>query len=250
MPRKNNAFNGLNYLTRGAELIVKPQLRWFVLVPLMINLVLFFIATSFLIQQFGVAMEWLLDWLPGWLEFLAWIAWVIFAGLVLLIYGYSFSLITNLLAAPFYGILAEKTELLVRGEGPAPESLSSMIPRTIRRELIKLWYFITRGLAIALVMLVLSFIPLVNVLVPLIGFIWGAWSMAIQYTDYPADNHQLAFTESRARLGQQKYSSLSLGSLVMLGTMIPIANIFVMPIAVVASTLFWIDELEQPGDPA
>ncbi|GAB3094105.1 sulfate transporter CysZ [Aestuariicella hydrocarbonica] len=245
----NHPINGMTYLTRAAQLMVTPKLRIFVLVPLLINLVLFVAATSLLIQQFGVAMSWLLGSLPGWLDFLAWILWLIFAGLILIVYGYSFSMITNIIAAPFYGILAEKTEILVRGKGPAPESLGHMIPRTLGRELIKLWYFIVRGLAILILMLLLSFIPLVNVVAPVIGFLWGAWSMAIQYVDYPADNNQLTFSETRNRLWGHKYSSFSLGSLIMLGTMIPLANIFIMPIAVVGGTLFWIDELDSqaPG---
>ncbi|MBU3069749.1 sulfate transporter CysZ [Aestuariicella sp. G3-2] len=243
----NSPINGMTYLTRGAQLIVTPQLRLFVLVPLLINLVLFFAATYLLIQQFGVAMSWLLGSLPGWLDFLAWILWVIFAALVLVVYGYSFSMITNIIAAPFYGILAEKTEILVKGTGPAPESLRHMIPRTLGREMVKLWYFILRGLALLILMFVLSFIPLINVIVPVIGFLWGAWSMAIQYVDYPADNNQLTFKDTRNRLWNRKYSSFSLGGLVMLGTMVPLLNIFVMPIAVVGGTLFWIDELEKQG---
>ncbi len=243
--RPNTPTTGVNYFSRGAQLILRPELRWFVVVPILINLVLFVVATAILIQQFGIAMDWLLGTLPEWLEFLAWILWVLFAAVILLVYGYSFSLVTNLLAAPFYGILAEKAEILISGSGPPDESLASMIPRTLGRELVKLWYFVWRGLLLALLMLVLSFIPLLNIVVPVIGFIWGAWSMAIQYTDYAADNNQLSFRETRRRLAASKYSSLSLGGLVMVGTMLPLANIFVMPIAVVAGTAFWVDELKK-----
>ncbi len=246
----NHPINGLSYLSRAARLITHPQLRWFVLVPLIINLVLFIAVTSLLIQQFGTAMEWMMGYVPSWLDFLAWILWVIVAGLVLVIYGYSFSMITNIIAAPFYGILAEKTEILVSGKGPEPESLLAMVPRTLGRELMKLWYFILRGIGIMVLVLVLSFLPLVNLLAPVIGFLWGAWSMAIQYVDYPADNNQLTFTNTRKRLWQRKYSSFSLGSLVMLGTMVPLLNIFIMPIAVVAGTLFWTDELKYAQSPS
>ncbi|MEZ5483344.1 MAG: hypothetical protein R3E73_14680 [Porticoccaceae bacterium] len=40
------------------------------------------------------------------------IVWVLFALLVLVIYGYSFALVGNLLASPFYGLLAEKVSAL------------------------------------------------------------------------------------------------------------------------------------------
>ncbi len=244
----NSPVRGLSYLTRATHLIVQPQLRWFVLVPVLINLVLFVVITGLLLQQFGATMDWLLGGLPVWLDFLAWILWVLFAVVLLVVYGYSFSLITNLLAAPFYGVLAERAEILIRGRGPEPETLWHMLPRVMGRELVKLWYFIWRGLLVLLLMLALSFTPLLQLLVPLVGFLWGAWSMCIQYVDYPADNHQLAFAETRRRLWQRKYSSFSLGGLVMLGSMIPLANIFIMPIAVVAGTLFWAEELQQSAD--
>lgn len=243
--KPNQLGNGLNYLSRGAQLLISPQLRWFVLVPVLINIVLFFITTTVLIQQFGSAMDWLLGGLPSWLSFLAWILWALFAAVILLVYGYSFSLITNLLAAPFYGVLAEKTEALISGTGPEPEPLSHMIPRTLRRELVKLWYFVSRGVLLTLAMLILSFIPAVNIIVPVIGFIWGAWSMTIQYADYAADNNRLSFTETRARLSKNRYTSLSMGGLVMLGTMIPLANIFIIPISVIGGTVYWCEELKH-----
>lgn len=241
----NSIFNGLNHLTKGAQLIVKPELRWFVFVPVMINIVLFVILTGILIDQFGLALTWLLDWIPGWLDFLAWILWMLFSAVLLLVYGYSFSVLTNIIAAPFYGILADRTEALLKGQGADPEPLSKMIPRTLGREMVKLWYFIVRGVAIFILTLILSWIPLVNLLVPVIIFVWGAWTMAIQYVDYTADNHQLAFRAMRERLSAKKYSSVGFGGLVMMGTMIPLANIIILPIAVVGGTVFWIEELED-----
>ncbi len=241
----NHLINGLTYLTRGAQLILHPKLRWFVLVPVLINIVLFVIITGLLIGQFGLALNWLLGGLPGWLDFLAWILWLLFSIVLLIVYGYSFSMITNIIAAPFYGVLADRTEALLKGKGADDEPLRTMIPRTLGREMTKLWYFLVRGVAILILTFILSWIPLLNFLVPVIIFIWGAWSMAIQYVDYAADNHQTPFANMRHRLSTQKYSSVGFGGLVMLGTMLPLANIFVIPIAVVGGTVFWIEELED-----
>lgn len=233
-------FSGLDCLLEGAKLLRRPDLRIFILVPLVINFVLFLFATAVLIEQFNIALAWLMDWLPGWLDFLAKILWVLFAFVVLLVYGYSFSMVTNLIAAPFNGLLAEKVEVHLTGKAPNSEPLAQMIPRTFGRELLKLWYFISRGLLIALGLLVLSFIPGLNILVSVIGLLWGAWSMAIQYIDYPADNHQTPFPQLRKHLGSRPFKSLSFGGTVMLGTMVPVVNIFVMPVAVAGATVFWI----------
>ncbi|GAA5317000.1 MAG: sulfate transporter CysZ [Candidatus Pelagadaptatus aseana] len=244
--RSNNLVNGLNHLTRGAQLIVRPELRWFILVPLLVNVILFVIITGILIQQFSGSVEWMLGWLPGWLDFVSWILWSLFSVLLLLVYGYSFSMITNLIAAPFYGILAEKTEALITGKAPDSEPLMQMIPRVLLRELRKLWYFLWRGAVLAIGGFILSFIiPPVSAIIPIVMFIWGAWCMAIQYVDYPADNHQTPFKTLREQLGDKKYSSLSFGGLVMLGTMVPLLNIIILPIAVVGATAFWVEELKS-----
>ncbi len=233
-------FSGIACLAEGARLLTLPKLRIFILVPLLVNFLLFILATTILVQQFEGAMNAVEGWLPSWLSFLAWIFWLLFAFVILLVYGYSFSLITNLIAAPFNGLLAEKIEAHITGTPPDGEPLSKMIPRTIGRELVKLWYFISRGLLVALGLLALSFVPGLNLLVSVLGLLWGAWSMAIQYVDYPADNHQRPFIDLRRHLGRYRLDSFGFGGLVMLGNMVPLLNIFVMPIAVAGATVFWV----------
>lgn len=63
--------------------------------------------------------------------------------------------------------------------------------------------------------------------------------MAVQYTDYAADNQQVKFQVMRAQLRTRTVSSLSLGGLIMLGSMVPVVNIFMMPIAVAGATVYW-----------
>lgn len=246
-PRQgNNLVNGLHYLSQGAQLILRPELRLFILVPLLVNLGLFVAITGILIQQFSGTIDWMLGFLPGWLDFLSWILWTLFSLILLLVYGYSFSILTNLIAAPFYGLLAEKTEALLTGKAPDSEPLSQMIPRVLVRELRKLWYFIWRGLLLTLIGFVISLIlPPFSVIMPVIMFAWGAWCMAIQYVDYPADNHQTPFPQLRDQLATARYSSLGFGGLVMAGTMIPLANIVILPIAVVGGTAYWLAELQD-----
>lgn len=187
---KGNPALAANHLIRGAQLLLLPQFRPYILVPLIINLVLFVILTGYLIANFNSAIDMMLDFLPGWdwvkwlVNILLWFIWPLFAALVMMIYGYTFNLITNLIAAPFYGLLAEKIENhLINGEIDS-EPLAQMIPRTIVRELLKLWYFISRGFLLLLVTLVLMWVPLLNLIVPFLWLLWGAWSMTIQYSDY------------------------------------------------------------------
>ena len=141
--------------------------------------------------------------------------------------------------------MAEKLEESICGKSVPEESITSMILRTLRREMVKLFYFISRGLLVLIGLFMLSFIPLLNLFVPLIALLWGTWVMTLQYIDYPADNHQMPFSTLRERLKQQRMSSVGFGGVIMIASMIPVVNIFIMPIAVAGGTLFWINELRQ-----
>lgn len=235
-------FSGATCLFQGFKLLFHPKLRKFVLVPILVNLLLFIALTALLIQQFDQPLSFMMLYLPSWLDFLAWIVLAVLALFLVLVYGYSFSMITNVIAAPFYGFLAERAEELVTGKQLDGETLLQMIPRTLARELRKVWYFLWRSLLI----LLLSFIPLIG---PLIAALWAAWSMSIQYSDYAADNHQWPFRTLRQSLRRRAPSSLGFGAIVMLGMMVPLLNILIIPAAVIGGTLLWVRELEssRPG---
>lgn len=246
-PPVNHVLSGFSYLTKGASLLLQPGMKRFVLVPFLANCVVFAFLTLSLINNFASIQQGFEDFFPTWW----WISYIVafLSGLliffVLLIYGYSFTLLTNIIAAPFYGRLAEKLEERVTGHSIPAESISSMIFRTLRREMVKLFYFISRGCLVLIGLFFLSFIPLFNLLVPLIALLWGTWVMTLQYIDYPADNHQLSFTALRNRMKSQRFSSMGFGGVIMFCSMIPVVNIFIMPIAVAGGTLFWINELRQ-----
>ncbi|MFT7492106.1 MAG: CysZ protein [Pseudohongiellaceae bacterium] len=247
----NTMTNGFNYMVRGAKIIASPGMKRFVLIPLVANVIIFLFLTSLLIQYFSAVTRYFSDVLSGW----AWMAYfaaiiaTVLSGLaafiILLIYGYSFNLITNVIAAPFYGMLAEKIEHKLTGNVSPEESISSLTVRTLQRELVKLWYFISRSLLVFFSLFVLAFIPILNFLVPFLAVSWGAWVMTLQYVDYPADNNHISFNELRRQIKNKRYSTLGFGGVILIGSMVPIINIFIMPIAVAGGTLFWVNELSD-----
>lgn len=251
MALHGHAIQGGNYLLRGVNLLTDPRFRPFLIIPLLINVGIFIVLTSFLIGQFQTFVNWAMSWIPNW-EWFSWLAdilatliWVLFAVILALVYGYSFSMITNILAAPFYGLLAEKVQKEMTGTAPPPISMGALVFRAVERELVKLWYFLTRGLGIVVLMFLLGFIPGVNLVVPIIGLIWAAWSMAIQYGDYAADNNLMKFKPFREHLSDRRNSALGFGVLVVGASMLPLVNIFLMPAAVIGGTLFWLEELQD-----
>ncbi|SMF54330.1 CysZ protein [Alteromonadaceae bacterium Bs31] len=247
---QNNIFTGASYFIQGVRLLWHPQLRAYILVPLLVNIVLFGVLTSVLISYLGMFSNGfdieVADWLRPVVDFLLKLLGVVLLILVLIIYAYSFNIITNIIAAPFYGLLAEKAEEVLSGSKPPPEALSSMIPRVLKREIKKLLYFIIRGFLVMLIMLFVGLvIPFGGLLAPLIGLAWSAWCMTIQYADYPADNNRCSFTRVRKKLWNRLYSCGGFGGMVTAASVVPVINIFAMPAAVTGGTIFWLNELKD-----
>ena len=236
------ALRGPDYFTAGLRLVLQPGLRLFVLLPLTINLLLFIGLISVAVQQFDLLLAAFMPSLPDWLSFLEFLLWPLFTLLVLVIMFFTFTMVANLLAAPFNGFLSEKVEAVVRGTDTSPpfywSELLAMVPRTIGRELRKLAYFLPRALGL----LILSLIPGVNLIATPLWVLFGVWMMAVQYIDYPADNHKLGWNEMLAWLRAKRWQSLGFGGMTYLVLLVPVVNIIAMPAAVAGATLFWVRE--------
>jgi len=234
--------SGPHYLREGLRLILSPGLRLFVILPVTVNLLLFIGMIYFAVRQFGSWVDTFMPNLPDWLAFLEYILWPIFVTLVLLIVFFTFTMLANIIAAPFNGFLAEKVEMVARGEDSSPPfswaELLAMLPRTIAREARKLAYFAPRALAL----LILSFIPVVNLAAAPLWLLFGVWMMAVQYIDYPSDNNKMSWAEMMAWLRQRRWQSLSFGAVTYAALLVPVLNLLIMPAAVAGATLFWVRE--------
>ena len=236
------ALSGPQYLREGLKLILSPGLRLFVILPLTVNLLLFCGLIYLALRQFGSWVDAFMPSLPEWLMFLEYILWPLFVVLVVLMVFFTFTMLANIIAAPFNGFLAEKVETVARGEDSSPPfswtELMAMLPRTIGREARKLAYFAPRALGL----LVLSFIPVVNIVAAPLWLLFGTWMMAVQYIDYPADNNKMSWAEMMVWLRQRRWQSLSFGAVTYAALLIPGVNLLIMPAAVAGATLFWVRE--------
>ncbi|MGB0721168.1 MAG: sulfate transporter CysZ [Gammaproteobacteria bacterium] len=238
-------FAGAGYLFKGLSLIMQPGLRRFVLIPLLINIVIFGGLGWLAYVLFADLMQDLTDYLPDWLDWLEWLLWPLAVAAFLLVVFYTFSLLANIIAAPFNSLLAEKTELLLTGQpledgSSLADVLKSVLPM-IAAEIGKLMYFVVR----AIPLLILSFIPVLNVAAPVLWFLFSAWMLALEYMDYPMGNHNLLFKDIRARVQTRRMTGLGFGAMTTLFTMIPVLNFIAMPTAVCGATALWVDRFKD-----
>lgn len=209
--------------------------------PLLINIILF-IGLFFLLRHGVRAFNlWFDHYLPTWLHWLTTLFWLLFFISFMLIFIFAFVTVTNIIAAPFNSFLAEKVEFYLTGQFPDARSLLDNIkdaPRIIARQLGILGYY----LAWAIPLCLLFFIPLIQIIAPLLWFCFHAWYLTLTYIDYPTDNHRIPLKEVKRWLQYQRSIALSFGIFSLIATMLPVINFFVIPASVAGATQFWLAE--------
>jgi CysZ protein len=240
---RGNPLLGFRYFGRGFSLLSHKGLKRFVALPILINALLMtalmFFGGGYLVDK----IQGLVDWLPSWLSWLYWLILPVAALTLIAITLYFFSAVLNLIASPFNSLLSEAVETKVTGASIADEPIAQQVRRTLSRELKKLGYFIPRYLGL----LVISFIPVINVVSPVLWFVFGAWVLTLQYLDYALDNNGHSFADLHQALKLQPLTTLGFGLVVALGFMIPVFNLLVMPAAVCGATLYWSEQIKaQP----
>ena len=121
-----------------------------------------------------------------------------------------------------------------------------VVPRSLGRECRKIVYYLPRLIGL----LLLTLIPVVNLVASPLLLVFGVWMMAVQYIDYQADNDQVGFIDMLRWMRGHRGVSLGFGLPVYVGMLIPLVNLLVMPSAVAGSTLLWVREGPGPRSPA
>lgn len=221
--------------------MTKPGLRRFVLIPLFINITLFSSAFFYSISWISTGVDTIMTWVPEYLSWLTVVLYPLAFFLLLLLFVVSFNVVGNMIAAPFNGMLSEHVERYLVGSNSANDDVSFIkeVPRTVAREWHKLSYYLPRAIGFFLLSLVIPGIG------HLLWLAFTAWMLALQYCDFPFDNHKVKFNDMKLALRSRKGLTLSFGIAAMLFTMIPIINWLVMPAAVCGATKLWVENYRK-----
>ncbi len=236
------AHSGASYFFKGFSLIRQKGVRRFVFIPLAINILFFSSAFYFFYLELNTYMTQIIAWLPSWLDWLSAILWPLAILTILVIFSFIFSSVANWLAAPFNGLLSEKMESILSGHQAPKGNMLDIVkdtPRTLNREWQKFSYYLPRAIIFFMILWIL---PVIG---QIIWFLFIAWMMAIQYIDYPFDNHKVPFNQMKSILKENKGLSYSFGITVAVFSMIPILNLVVMPVAICGATALWVDNYQE-----
>ena len=228
----NNPALAVSYLFKGLKLLASSQLRSFIIIPVLINVVLYSVA---LLLGYYYISDLINQFIPSWLHWLNWVLWPLFFISFFIAGFFTFTVLANLLAAPFYGKLSAKTLVLINGQ--AKETEEQSLVKVMFAELKRAGYL----LSCALPLLVLSLIPGINVLAPVLWALFGAWGMALEYMAYPLENAGILFSEQKQLVKSIRIGALSFGAIAVMGLTIPLLNIIIAPAAVIGATIYFND---------
>ena len=227
--KEKSPVNAVNCFFKGLKLIGKAELRKYLIIPILINLVLYSIA--FALGYFYLS-DLITTFIPDWLSWLEWLIWPIFFISFSIAGFFTFTIVANLIASPFYSKLAAKTLALISDEKNTIQEQA--VHQVILAELNRVGYLVSRMLPL----LILFVIPGVNLIAPLLWALFGAWGMSLEYMAYPLENQGLLFAEQKEKAKNRRLSMLSFGGLTVIGLSIPVINLIVAPAAVVGATRY------------
>lgn len=242
---------------RGLLFLLRERSLWkYALVPFAINLLVvglallglafvfddvFAYATAFTelpkpsvwYRWLDYGLLWLLKWLVG--------ALLLIVGLALT--ALLFLLLGAVIASPFNDVLAERVEALSTGRGrpEPPFSIGALLSdgaRSVLEELRKAGFF----LVVFLGLLPLNLIPLAGTLLyAAASTTLSAFFLTLEFCDYAMSRRRLVFREKRALLLRHRGAALGFGSVMFLVLAVPLANLLLLPVGVVAGTRLFLE---------
>ena len=226
--------------------IIKHRLWKWILIPGFIYAVLFclgiylFVVSSnsaieFMLQKSGVA-EWMEKMRNSWLSFLLIFGQIILNLVLLLFYFSLFKYLFLIIGSPLFAYLSEKTASIMEGKDyPFNfKQLMKDIMRGIRLALRNMLWQTVYTVSI----LILSFIPLIGWVTPLLALLVECYYLGFSMLDYSCERNKLSTSQSITFIGRHKGLAIGNGMVFYLMHFIPVLGWLLAPsYAVIAATI-------------
>ena len=235
-----NFLAGARTLGTGLGLILRsPRLLLIGAFPALLSAVLLLGALGALLYFSGDLVAAMTPFADGWSDWLRQ-AFRLLVGLALvgaaaLLASVSFIALTLLIGGPFYEHIAEQAEQrLGLDTSDDGAGLARQAGRGAR-DALKLVAVAAVG---AVVLFALGFVPVLGqTVVPVLGAVFGAWVVALEMVGLVFQRRGLAVRDRQRSLAANKASTLGFGLPTYLLCLVPVAQLVIIPAAVVGGTL-------------
>lgn len=242
---------GLTYPFQGAWFIKNhPILLRYILIPLMINIIVFVVLISLSWHYGGILLNQVIPKEEAWYWSLVFYLSLGLLGLLLvLVVIFTFTVVGNLIAAPFNEVLSEKVEEIFLGKIPENSYPNSSFFGTafhlfrqtsfnLLENLKEIAFFAIIGLC----MFFLNFIPGLGTG---LNMLWIWIFLAFEFLNYPLSRKSYSFRQKLRLIWDQKGLVSGFGLGVFLVLFIPVFNLACIPASVVGGTLLYLQEMRN-----
>lgn len=231
---------------KAHQFISKHRLWKWIIIPGVLYAILFCIGMYFFWTSAEGAVSWLSQvvgierWLhrqqSAALSFLFLMGGIMVRLTLVFFYFSLFKYLFLIIGSPLFAYLSEKTESLIEGKD-FPFSFSQLLKDMVRGIRLALRNCLWQTVY-AVSILLLSFIPLVGWITPVISTFVECYYYGFSMLDYSCERHQLSPAESIAFIGKRRGLAIGNGLVFYLMHFIPIAGWILAPsYAVVAGTI-------------
>lgn len=248
LPTENpmsNFSRGFAYPYRSLRFLREhPRLLRYILIPFLLNLVIFSFVVYLGLDFFdGTVVEYLPAGDAWYWVILYYAAWVLAVLVTAVLVFFTFTVVGNLLASPFNEILSERTEQVFgMSVGDEPFTLRGFISdarRVLVTELKKLLFFVFGMMAL----LLLNLIPVAGqVIYSVAAILFTLFFLVMEYLGYVFERKKFAFREQRRYIFGRKFLLLGFGTGVFCLLAVPFLQFFCLPLAVIGATLLWCEQ--------
>ncbi|MDX2478939.1 MAG: EI24 domain-containing protein [Desulfuromusa sp.] len=235
---------GFSYPLRAAKFFRhKPGLLRYLVIPLVINLLVFTATVYFGLDLFQGMLDTYAPSTEVWYGVLLYyLAWTVALLLTTVIVFFSFTVIGNLIASPFNELLSERTEALIQGTQSEDSFSLQHFWKESRHAIIVEIKKMAVFVACMVVLFGLNFIPGIGSLIYAVlapGFM--LFFLVIEYMAFVLMRKHLSFAEQRRYIFKHPILMFGYACGVFCMLAIPFVQFFCIPLAVVGATLLWCD---------
>lgn len=235
---------GFFYPFRGGRLLLKfPGLLRYILIPLVINILVFTGVVYFGFDLFNNVVTGLLPTGEAWywalLYYLLWLVAIVVTAVVVF---FVFTVVGNLLASPFNDLLSETVERKLAGETKEEAFSWRGFWREAWRVFVDESKKISVFVVVMLLLLLLNLVPAVGqLLYSVLAVLTTLFFLTVEYLGYAMNRHRLGFGEQRRFIFRRKFLSLGFGVGVMCILVIPFLQFLCIPVSVLGGTLLFLE---------
>ncbi len=240
---------GIKSYSRAITFMKKHKLTWYFIFPLLLNILLFILGYA---SSVSLSTRWFV-YVTDWINIDAWNFWgsgflasalLLFMNIVIrllfvIFFAYVGGYIIIALMSPVYAFLSEKVESIVTGVDNPFDTLQFF--KDIWRGLILASRNFIIEIILSLLLLVLSFVPVVGLFTALALFLISSFFYGFSFIDFSLERKKMNTKQSVAFIKANKGLAIGNGSVFSLVLLIPYIGVllsgFVSVVSVVAATI-------------